>query len=174
MMALDSGPCPKVLVAYYSYSGNTKKVAQRLREKTCGVLYPVDTVMAYSNRTVIEDAKRELQQGTLPALKHSIPPMTAYDAIFVGGPVWWYTVATPLMRFLQGADFAGRKVAAFCTHEGGPGSYFADFQKQARNAELLDGLELYTPGRRGIEGVDDALSTWLGRLGLLHAQSSAA
>jgi flavodoxin len=168
----DSGL--KILVAYYSYSGSTRKIAQRLREKTYGVLYPLDTAIPYSSHTIIKDAKRELEQGNLPALKYPIPSMSSYDLILVGGPVWWYTVATPLMSFLRSADFADRKVAAFCTHKGGVGSYFQDFQRQAKNAEILDGLELYIPRRLDNRSTDDALNAWLGKFGILPCNASTS
>jgi flavodoxin len=160
----------KVRVAYYSYSGNTKRVAQRLREKTPGVLFELETANPYSNRAVIEQAKRELEQGRLPALQRDAPNLALYDLVLVGGPVWWYTVATPVMSFLKDAGFAGKNIAAFCTHEGGFGKYFADFKRQARNAVVLNGLDLFKSRHSQKEALDTSLDAWLGTLGVLEIE----
>lgn len=173
MLHIEEGPCLNVLVAYYSYSGGVKAVAQALREKTCGVLYGVETRKQYAKRTVVEEAIQELREGTRPALKHAIPSMTSYDFILVGGPVWEYTVPSPLMTFLHGADFLGKNIAAFCTHEGGVGSFFLDFKSQARNAEMMDGLELPFVRRSAESLIDTALDAWLAKLGLVKPLAAA-
>jgi flavodoxin len=156
----------KVLIVYYSHTGITKYIAEKLSEKTGGDLFRIETVKTYPGRysALTEEAKRELQENDLPALKKSPPDMSSYDLILIGGPVWWYTVATPVMSFLRQADFKGKKVAAFCTHEGGIGKYFPHFKEQAPNAVVLDGLELYKPRQAGKGEVDQALDAWLGKL----------
>ncbi len=156
----------KMLIVYYSFSGNTKYIAEKIREKTGGDVFEIETVKTYPSEysALTEEAKRELQAGDLPALKKNPPDMSSYDLILVGGPVWWYTVATPVMSFLRQADFAGKKVSAFCTHEGGIGKYFPHFKEQARNAVVLEGLDLYKPRQARKGEVDKALDSWLGKL----------
>jgi flavodoxin len=156
----------KMLIIYYSHTGNTKYVAEKIKEKTVGDLFEIQTVRTYPSQysALTEEAKRELQEGDLPALKKGPPNMSSYDMILVGGPVWWYTVATPVMSFLKQADFAGKKVSAFCTHEGGIGKYFPHFKEQARNAVVLEGLDLYKPRQARKGEVDQALDSWLGKL----------
>ena len=156
----------KVLVIYYSYTGNTRSIAEMIREKTGGDVFEIETVKEYpaDRPGTTKEAKRELETSELPALKKSPPDMSSYDLIFVGSPVWWYTVSTPVMRFLTQADFAGKRVSAFCTHEGGVGKFFPHFKEQAKNAVVLDGLELYKP-RQAEEGeVNKALDLWLSKL----------
>lgn len=155
-----------VLVVYYSLTGTTKSIAQKIREKTGGDLFEIETVKGYpaAYAKITEEAKRELETGDLPALKKSPPEMSSYDLIIVGSPVWWYTVSTPVMSFLKQADFAGRRVSSFCTHEGGVGKFLPHFKEQARNAVILEGIDLFSP-RRSREGeVDEALDSWLGGL----------
>lgn len=154
---------PHLLIAFYSYSGVTRRVAEMLREKTSGILFEIQTVTEYPKKSVIHDAKKELELGRLPALKQEAPLLDSYDLVLVGGPVWWYTVATPVMAFLQQADFKGKRTAAFCTHEGGAGRYFADYEKQARNGEVLQGIELFSPFRSG-KNIEATLDTWLSNL----------
>ena len=156
----------KMLIIYYSHTGNTKYIAEKIKEKTGGDLFEIQTVKTYPSQysALTEEAKRELQEGDLPALKKGPPNMSSYDLILVGGPVWWYTVATPVMSFLKQADFAGKKVSAFCTHEGGIGKYFPHFKEQAQNAVVLDGIDFYKPKQSRKDEVDKALDAWLGKL----------
>ncbi len=156
----------KMLIIYYSHTGTTKYIAEKLREKTGGSLFRIETVKTYPGEysALTEEAKRELQEGDLPALKKGPPDMSSYGLILIGGPVWWYTVATPVMSFLKQADFKGKKVAAFCTHEGGIGKYFPHFKEQARNAVVLEGLDLYKPKQAKTGEVDKALDSWLSKL----------
>ncbi len=156
----------KVLVVYYSLTGNTKSIAEMIREKTGGDVFEIETVRNYpaDYSGIIEEAKMELETGELPALKKGPPDMSSYDLILVGSPVWWYTVSTPVMRFLTQADFAGRKVSAFCTHEGGVGKFSPHFKEQAKNAVVLEGLDLYKPRQAGEGEVHKALDLWLGKM----------
>jgi flavodoxin len=156
----------KVLIVYYSLTGNTRSIAEMIREKTGGEGFEIETVKNYpaDYSECIEEAKRELQKRELPALKKSPPDMSSYNLILVGSPVWWYTVSTPVMNFLIQADFAGMEVSAFCTHEGGVGKFFPHFKEQAKNVIVLEGLDLYKP-RQADEGeVHKALDLWLGKL----------
>ncbi len=156
----------KVLIIYYSLTGNTKSIAEKIWKKTGGDVFVIETVKTYPSEysALTEEAKRELQEGDLPALKKSPPDMSSYDLVLVGSPVWWYTVSTPVMSFLRQADFAGKKVSAFCTHEGGIGKFFPHFKEQAKNAVVLEGLDLYNvrQARRG--EFDKALDSWLSKL----------
>lgn len=155
----------KVLIIYYSHSGNTRAVAEKLQAKTGADLYRVETVRTYPSEynALTKEAKRELEEEDLPALKTPLPDMSGYDLILVGGPVWWYTVPTPIMQFLKQADFSGKKAAAFCTHAGGIGQFFPHFREQAKSAHVLDGLSLW--GTRVRDGETDlAIDDWLAKL----------
>ena len=156
----------KMLIIYYSHTGNTKYIAEEIRKKIGGDMFEIETVKTYPAEysALTEEAKRELQTGDLPALKKSPPDMSSYNLILVGSPVWWCTVATPVMSFLRQADFAGKKVSAFCTHEGGIGKFFPHFKGQAKNAVVLEGLDLYKPRQARKGEVDKALDSWLNKL----------
>ncbi len=165
-MSNETKDANKVLVVYYSLTGNTKSIAETIQNKTGGDLLEIETVKNYpaDYPGIIEEAKRELESGELPALKKSPPDMSSYDLILVGSPVWWYTVSTPVMNFLTQADFAGKKVSAFCTHEGGIGKFFPHLKEQAKNAIVLNGLDLYKPRQAREAEVNKALDSWLSKL----------
>ena len=165
-MSNETKDTNRVLVIYYSLTGNTKSIAETIQNKTGGDLLEIETVKDYpaAYSEITEEAKSELETGELPALKKSPPDMSSYDLILVGSPVWWYTVSTPVMSFLKQADFAAKIVSVFCTHEGGIGKFFSHFKEQAKNADVLEGLDLFKP-RQAREGeVDKALDSWLSNL----------
>ncbi len=156
----------KVLIVFYSLTGNTKSVAKELQNKTGGDLFEIETVKTYPSdySELIEEAKRELQNNDLPVLKKSAPDLSRYDLILVGSPVWWYTVSTPVMSLLKQANLTGKRVSIFCTHEGGIGKTFLHFKEQARNAVVLEGIDLFKPRQAGTGKADKALDSWLSRL----------
>ena len=153
----------KVLIIYYSLSGRTRAVAERLQSKTSAELYEIQTVKTYpsSYPGVYEEPKRELEENDLPDLKSTPPDMSSYDLILVGAPVWWYTVPTPLMKFLQDADFAGKRVASFCTYDSTLGQYHPHFVQQAKNADVREGISLSYPHRIPESELDERLDNWL-------------
>ncbi|HVO83617.1 MAG TPA: flavodoxin [Syntrophobacteria bacterium] len=165
-MSNETRDANRVLVIYYSLTGTTKRIGEMIRKKTGGDAFEIETVKSYPAEysATTEEAKRELQTGDLPALKKNPPDMSPYELILVGSPVWWYTVSTPVMSFLRQADFASRRVSAFCTHEGGIGKFFPHFKEQAKNAVVLEGLDLYRPRPAGKGEVDKALDSWLSKL----------
>ena len=155
----------KVLIVYYSFSGVTKGIAEKLQKLTCGDLFEIQTVKTYpSYDACVEEAKRELESGNLPDLKGTPPDISAYSLILVGGPVWWYTVATPVMNFLKKADFAGKKTAMFCTHAGGVGKTLPHFKEQVKNASVFAGIDFYNPQGKNELDLQKKLTDWLDNL----------
>ncbi len=163
--AADNTP-PKVLVVYFSLTGNTKLVAEKIQQMTKADLFVIETVRTYplERPARTEEPKKELESGVWPELKTSPPNMSSYDLILVGGPVWWYTVATPVRSFLQQADFAGKKVAPFVTHDGAMGDYFEYFRENARNAVVLEGLDFYRSFKESPASLERKIGEWLNTL----------
>lgn len=139
-MKILHGPCLRVLIVYYSYTGNTRTVAQMMRERTCGVLYGVEPLEPYDTASLEKTTQCERDRKTFPVLRYAPPLMTHYDFILVGCPVWHQSLPAPLRSFLHQTDFTGKRVAPFCTYEKGAGNFFADFAMLAKNADLLRGF----------------------------------
>ena len=134
-----------VLVAYYSYSGNTKAVAQKIQNVTGGDLFEITPKKAYPKDygTVVEQARTEKDNDTRPELVEN-GNIAEYDVIFLGTPVWWYTMAPPVKTFLTKNDFDGKIIVPFCTHGGGGESAtYTDMQKLAPNAKVVQGFTSY-------------------------------
>ncbi len=109
-----------VLVAYFSRSGNTEKVAKEIAAHSGGMLYRIERKEPYPEdfKDCAAEAKSELNDSVFPALKDTIADFDKYDVIFVGGPVWWHTTPMPVLSFLRktGYDFSGKIVIPFCSY----------------------------------------------------------
>lgn len=82
---------PKILIAYYSYSSNTKEVAEAIHEKIGGDIFEIKTEGSYPEayRPMTQQAKKEIQNGYRPKLTTSIADISQYDIVFLGSPNWW-------------------------------------------------------------------------------------
>lgn len=138
-------PSKKVLVAYFSHSGNTREVARQIGEATGGDLFEIVPATPYpaEYQAVVDQGKKEIAAGVRPALKNPVGDLSQYDVIFVGSPCWWSTVAPPVTTFLTDCDWAGKTVVPFMPHEGSRmGRSEEDIRKLCAGATLLGGLPL--------------------------------
>ena len=154
----------KVLVVYYSLSGQTKKIAEFIAAQTNADIYEITVKEAYSSPSVYAKSKKELDSKQYPELSEDLPDFTAYDIIFVGGPVWWYTMATPLFGFLEKADFAGKKVVPFSTQGSNYGKFFTDFADTAKNADIQKSENFNNLKPEYDNAVHNKINTWLNKL----------
>lgn len=155
----------KVLVVYYSLSGNTRNIAMRIKEKTNADIYEIKTVKEYSSSPMIYiTAKKQMNPKNYPELKEKLPDFSRYDLIFVGSPVWWYTIAAPVLSFLSQADFKGKTVVSFTTHGGNYGSFFEDFDKKAKNAKVIKGMEFKKVLKEKEITLNNKVTNWLNNL----------
>lgn len=106
----------QVLVAYFSYSGTTRGVAEALSEATGGDLFEIAPAEAYTN--VYLQSNSEIRSNARPALDSTMDHMEDYDIVFVGYPVWWHATPSPVNTFLESYDFTGKLVIPFCTSGG--------------------------------------------------------
>lgn len=139
----QDAPAVRILVAYYSYSGNTRTVAEIIREATGGDLFEIVPEKAYPSgyQAVVDQAKKEIAAGHRPVLKSRVADIGSYDVIIVGSPCWWGTVAPPVATFLSGYDLAGKTVVPFMTHEGSRmGHSQSDIEKLCPASTVLKGL----------------------------------
>ncbi|SDE43905.1 flavodoxin [Sporomusa acidovorans] len=92
---------------------------------------------------MVKQGKQEVESGYKPPLKAKVENLAAYDVIFVGTPIWWYTIASPVATFLAESDLAGKTIIPFCTHGGyGAGHSLEDIKKLAPKSRVLDELVL--------------------------------
>lgn len=93
----------KILVAYFSWSGNTQYVAEQIAKQTGGTLFRIEPVKPYPTEYTpcTEVAKKEKEDNARPAIKNKVENWDSYDTIFIGCPVWWWTapmISIPSLR----------------------------------------------------------------------------
>ena len=133
---------PKMLVIYYSQTGNTKAVATEIATRLGADLDEIVPVVPYENdfKATIDRGKKELDEGNFPEIQPLTTDASGYDVIFIGFPVWFGTYAPPVAKFLEQADLSGKKIVPFCTFgSGGLDSSVKDLAKAEPNAEILPG-----------------------------------
>ena len=106
----------KKLVAYFSATGTTKKIAQTLAEEAGADLFEIEPETPYTASDLdwtdrASRSSREMSdRSSRPAVASRVEDMGAYDTVFVGFPIWWYVAPTIVNAFLEQYDFAGKKV----------------------------------------------------------------
>ena len=106
-----------VLVAYFSYSGNTKEVAEQISELTGGTLAEIQRKEAYptNNDEFTEMAENEIKNGDRPEITISVDNVEEYDTVFVGYPIWYDEAPAMISTFLASYNFEGKRLIPFCT-----------------------------------------------------------
>ena len=157
----DSVENGKILVAYFSHSGNTKKIAEEIQSKTGGELFEIKTVNAYSDDydTVLDEAKKELNDNARPELSDSVKDMAQYQTVIIGYPIWWGDMPMAVYSFLDEYDLSGKTVLPFCTH-GGSGLSETDknIQNEEKAAKVTDGLAI---SDSSLDDADGDIDQWL-------------
>ena len=143
----------KVLIAYYSHSSNTKKLAEFIGKVIKSEFSNAEIDFFYtepekayspSYNTVLNEAKRDINSNHKPKLKNNIKSIDDYDVIFIGSPNWWNTIAPPVDTFLNSFDFSNKIIMPFCTHGGGgSGSIKRDIEKESKSKQAAKILSVY-------------------------------
>lgn len=156
-----------VLIAYFSCTGNTEAVANRLNAILDADLYEIVPEIPYTDadlnygdsgsRTSVEMNDPDAR----PAISGSVENMEDYEVIFLGYPIWWGDAPRIISTFLESYDFDGRTIVPFCTSgSSGIGSSADDLQDLTNGASWLE-------GRRFSGGASqESIADWVDSLGL--------
>lgn len=136
----------KKLVAYFSASGTTKKVAEMIAESTEADLYEITPKTPYTKADLNWMDKKSRSSVEMNDKKYR-PEITGIDAeiskyqeIILGFPIWWYVAPTIINTFLETYDFSGKKITLFATSGGsGFGNTVQELQSSAPGAEICEG-----------------------------------
>lgn len=157
----------KILVAYFSASGVTAKVAGRLAEAIHADLHEIQPEVPYT--AADQDwtnpnsrSSKEREQSVRPAIKNRVDDMGQYDVVFVGFPIWWYLAPTIINTFLESYDFAGKTIIPFAT-SGGSGMGNTD---KVLRALCPDTVQWKTGKLLSVRMKEDELVRWAESLGL--------
>ncbi|EQA9813429.1 flavodoxin [Klebsiella oxytoca] len=127
--AVDGFSGASVLQKYTPENGSTQFVAQLIQKQTDGDLYRIETATPYPRQhdALLRFAEKEQQTSARPSLKTPLPDLSDYDTIYVGYPIWWYTMPMVIYSLFEQNDFTGKTVIPFTTHGG---SRLADSLRQ--------------------------------------------
>lgn len=154
----------KVLIAYFSYSGNTRSIAQQISENIEADLFEIKTVTSYPRDydDCVTQSKEEQRNNTRPDLSTHVTNMDEYDTVFIGYPNWWGTMPMAMFTFLEEYNFQGKTIIPFCTHEGSRmGRSETDLSKLLSNAIVKKGLAIRGGSVNSAKG---DISNWLKNL----------
>ena len=139
----------KSLVVYFSNYGTTKKFAEEIARQTGSDIKRIEPVNKYDEDTsnyeeLAKYAKKEHDENMRPEIKNINDfNIDDYDIIFIGYPMWWYTMPMIIYTFFEHFDFSGKILIPFNTHEGSmDGGTYATIRELEPNAKLLNGLPI--------------------------------
>ena len=149
-----------ILVAYFSWGGNTQHVAEYIAARTGGTLFRIEPVTPYPQEYTpcTEVAKAEKEADARPAIASEVENWDSYDIVFIGCPVWWHTAPMIICTFAESYDFNGKTVVSFCTYA----SSYRD-ETLARIVELTPDAE-HLEGFGAVNRNTDGISEWLQRI----------
>ncbi len=161
----NPGEGSDILVAYFSWSGTTQRMAQEIAAQTGADIFRIEPVTPYPTEYTpcTEVARAEKEANARPAISGKVEKWSEYDTVFIGCPVWWWTTPMIICTFAESYDFAGKTVIPFCTYA----STYRD--------ETLSRIVELTPAAKHLEGegltsgrVNAAnISSWLKRIGIV-------
>lgn len=143
------GSGSKVLIAFFSWGGNTKGIAEEIQSQTGADLFEIQLVHPYSNNynTVLDEAQRDQNEQARPEIKNHVENMEQYDTVILGYPNWWASIPMPIASFLEEYDFSGKTIIPFCSHGGGRfGQSLTAIAKLAPNAAMGEALSVHYSG----------------------------
>ena len=136
----------KTLVAFFSASGTTKRVAEKLATATGSDLYEIRPAVPYTRADLNWQDKHSRSSvemndpSSRPELADREANITGYDRIFLGFPIWWYTAPTIIRSSLESYDFTGKTIILFATSGGsGLGRTAKDLSSSCPGATIVAG-----------------------------------
>ena len=155
---------PRVLVAYFSYSGNTKHAAEIIAELLHADLHRIVMLKPYAGN-IYDVSQRDLNSGNHPPLRGDATNWAQYDVVLLGYPTWWATMPMPVYSFLDRHDCTGKIILPFSSHGGTVwGDSVSDLAKAVPGAYVGEGFEFHYSGGGSLK---KDLAAWLKRSCLL-------
>lgn len=138
----------KTLVIYISFSGVTKKVAERVSEFLNSDILEIKPAIPYTNEDLnwndlMSRSSKEMQDSDSRPEIEELGDISSYDIIYIGYPIWWGTYPREINTFMDKYDLAGKTIIPFCTSGGtGISKSIRDFKKFLPNSDVKEGKRL--------------------------------
>ena len=133
----------RVLVAYFTRTGNTRLIAGQIARALTATLFQIVPAQPYPDdyEAQVAQAESERQRGYQPPLRELVPSLQSYETVFLGFPIWGMTAPAVIRSFLSEHDLSGKTLVPFITHGGyGLGSSLAVVAEHAQGARLIEGF----------------------------------
>jgi flavodoxin len=156
----------KILVAYFSWGGNTRGIARQIQQRTGGDIFEIELVKPYSSNynTCLDEALRDQRANARPTLKTHVSNIAQYDIVLLGYPNWWASIPAPIASFLEEYDLAEKTVIPFCSHGGGRfGQSLTAIAKLEPGAKIGDALSVHYSGGSSLA---NDIAAWLRKNGI--------
>lgn len=158
----------KSLVTYFSASGVTKKVAQKLAEAARADLFEIKPEVPYTSADLNWTDKKSRSSVEMndksfrPAIAEKCGNMSEYDVVYVGFPIWWYVAPTIINTFLESYDFSGKTIVLFATSGGsGFGKTVSELKGSVSDTTVIKEGKVFNSGIS-----KEQLLSWVNSLGL--------
>ncbi|MEQ3038027.1 flavodoxin [Thomasclavelia ramosa] len=157
----------KTLIVYYSATGNTKEVADRIAKETDGTLFEIEPKNPYSDEDLnySDDNSRVTREynnentRNVELISTTVDNWDSYDTVFIGYPIWWGIAAWPIDNFIKDNDFSDKTVIPFCT------SSSSGLGDSGELLEQMAGSGNWKEGQRFNSGVSSSdVQNWLNEL----------
>lgn len=155
------------LVAFFSASGVTAALAQRLSRAAGADLFEIKPAVPYTSADLDwtnASSRSSVEMKNLasrPEIAEKLPSMADYDVVFLGFPIWWYVAPTIINTFLESYDFSGKTIALFATSGGSPMGRTLEILRPLCNASVK-----WLPAKMLNGATDSDLNAWLKSLKL--------
>lgn len=133
----------KSLIVYFSRTGTTESLANKIKSITGSDIVKLETVEPYPEDydEVVEIADRELSENARPEIQPEIDNIEQYDTIYIGYPIWWGTMPMAMFTFIESYDLSGKTIAPFCTSAStGIGTSVRDLTEALPDSNVTEGL----------------------------------
>lgn len=156
----------KVLVVYFTRTGNTRVIAQQIRRALRADIVEIAPAAPYPEdyEATVSQAQRERDAGYQPPLAGTVSNISAYETVFLGFPIWGETTPPVIRSFLAQHDLAGKTLVPFVTHGGyGLGRSISIVRQFAPRARVIDPFVMEADQERRTM---TQVSAWLGKVNL--------
>ena len=156
----------KNLIVYFSVSNNTKALAEMIHKNIESDIVSIEAVKPYSKLFMFRTirAKREQSKDKRPEFEELNLKLEDYNNIFIGYPIWWYTLPMIMYSFFDKYDLSGKTIIPFNTHEGSSdGGTYNTIKELEPKAKILEGLPI-SGGSVKKDNTESLVKDWLKKL----------
>ena len=124
----------KILVVYFSYTGNTRKIANLIKDKLSCDILELKPVIPYNAdyQTVVDEEQRMEGANHMPEIQNINVDLDSYNTVVIGTPVWWYRESPIIRTFLNKYDLSDKNIYLFATNAGWLGKTFIELEKMCK------------------------------------------